>query len=161
MIDKVTDIESAIRHVKTGDSIFVGGFTNFGCPLHLLYELAKHPETKELTLISEDFGYGLPPYMPYSQAQGALMENDQVKEAVVSFVGPNPAVNDAVESGKMKLTLVPQGTLAERIRAGGAGLEVFTLRRELEQLWRREKKVKLSMGKNIYWSFRCGLMSLL
>ena len=121
-MDKVVPIETAIAQVKSGDRIMVGGFTNFGCPLHLLYELAKHPEVRDLTLVSEDLGYG---GLPYRQAQGALLANGQVREAMVSFIGSNPDVNEMVLGGQLKLTLIPQGTLAERIRAAGAGLGGF------------------------------------
>lgn len=79
-----------------------------------MYELAQR-DIRDLTIISEDLGYG---GMSYDQGQGVLLSNGQVKEAIVSFVGGYPLVNQLVEQGKLKLTLVPQGTLAERIRAG-------------------------------------------
>ena len=81
-MDKVTDIRTAIDKVKTGDVIMVGGFTNFGCPLNLIYELARRKEVKELTTISEDFGYA---GLPYKQGPGALLANGQMKEVIVSF----------------------------------------------------------------------------
>jgi len=121
-MNKVVDIATAVSCVKSGDTLLVGGFTNFGCPLSLIYELAKHPEVKDLTTVSEDFGYG---DLPYAQAQGALLANGMVKEAVVSFVGDHPQLNAAIKNGEVKLTLVPQGTLAERLRAAGAGLGGF------------------------------------
>lgn len=89
--------------------------------MHLLYELAAR-DIHGLTIISEDLGYG---GMDYEQGQGVLLAKGQIKEAVVSFVGNYPLVNDLVEKGLLKLTLVPQGTLAERIRAGGAGIGGF------------------------------------
>ena len=121
-MDKTIDIESAVKLIKSGDTVMIGGFTNFGCPLNLIYKLAEHPEIKDLTVISEDMGYG---GLPYKQAQGALLANGQLKEIVVSFLGRNKDANDAVLNGNLKLTLVPQGTLAERIRAGGAGIGGF------------------------------------
>lgn len=121
-MNKKTDIHTAISHIRSGDSVMIGGFTNFGCPLHLIYALAAHPEIRDLTLISEDVGWG---GLPYKQAQCALIANDQVKELIVSFVGSNPDVNEAVQAGRLQLTLVPQGTLAERIRAAGAGIGGF------------------------------------
>ena len=121
-MDKVTDIRTAIDKVKTGDVIMVGGFTNFGCPLNLIYELAGRREVKELTTISEDFGYA---GLPYKQGPGALLANGQMKEVIVSFLGSNPEVNREMQAGNLKLTLIPQGTLAERIRAAGAGIGGF------------------------------------
>lgn len=123
-MNKKTDIHAAIAHIRSGDCVMIGGFTNFnfGCPLNLVYELAAHPEIRGLTLISEDVGWG---GLPYKQAQCALIANDQVRELIVSFVGSNPDVNEVVQAGRLTLTLVPQGTLAERIRAAGAGIGGF------------------------------------
>ena len=120
-MEKVVDIKTAIDKINSGDSIMIGGFTNFGCPLHLMYELAKR-KVNDLTVISEDLGYGGESYL---QGQGQLLANGQVKEAMVSFVGRYPIVNELIQKGVLKLTLIPQGTLAERIRAGGAGIGGF------------------------------------
>lgn len=56
-MNKVVDIKTAIDHVKKNDTVLLGGFGNVGAPLHLLYELAKRPETDGLTLVSEDMHY--------------------------------------------------------------------------------------------------------
>ena len=61
-MNKLCDIENAIHKIKSGNTVMLGGFTNFGCPLHLLYELGRHREIKDLVLISEDLGYGGLPY---------------------------------------------------------------------------------------------------
>lgn len=121
-MDKVVDIKTAISHVKTGDTVMVGGFTNFGCPLHLMYELGEHPEIKELTLVSEDLGWG---GLPYQQGPTGLMVNGQVKKCITSFIGSHPEANDLIFKQQMEVELVPQGTLAERIRAAGAGIGGF------------------------------------
>ena len=76
-MNKVVDIQTAMDGVKSGDRVMIGGFTNFGCPLHLLYELAKRPQVKGLTLVSEDLGYG---GLPYLQGPGRLFANNQVKK---------------------------------------------------------------------------------
>lgn len=121
-MDKVVDIKTAISHVKTGDTVMVGGFTNFGCPLHLMYELGEHPEIKELTLVSEDLGWG---GLPYLQGPTGLMVNGQIKKCITSFIGSHPEANDLIFKQQMEVELVPQGTLAERIRAAGAGIGGF------------------------------------
>lgn len=144
-MDKVTDISTAIAKIKSGDSIMVGGFTNFGCPLNLIYELAKHPEINELTQISEDVGWG---GLSYKQAQCALIANGQIKELVVSFVGSNQDVTDALNAGKLKLSLVPQGTLAERIRAAGAGIGGFYTPTGLGTVAAEGKEVKTINGRD-------------
>lgn len=120
-MNKLIDKKQAIDYIQNNDTVMIVGFTNFGSPLHLMYELAQR-DIRDLTIISEDLGYG---GMSYDQGQGVLLSNGQVKEAIVSFVGGYPLVNQLVEQGKLKLTLVPQGTLAERIRAGGAGIGGF------------------------------------
>ena len=120
-MNKLIDKKQAIDYIQNNDTVMIGGFTNFGSPLHLMYELAQR-DIRDLTIISEDLGYG---GMSYDQGQGVLLSNGQVKEAIVSFVGGYPLVNQLVEQGKLKLTLVPQGTLAERIRAGDAGIGGF------------------------------------
>lgn len=118
-MDKTTAINAAIDQIKSGDMILMGGFSNIGCPLHLLYALAKKPEINELTIVSEDLSYG---GLPYLQGPGKLFANKQVKKYVASFIGGNPEANERILKGELEVELVPQGTLAERIRAGGAGL---------------------------------------
>ena len=121
-MNKVTDIATAVSKVKSGDTLMLGGFTHSGCPYHLLYELGAHPEINDLTLVSSDMGYGL---TSYPQGQETLVFNKQVRELIVSFLGRNKKMNQAVTDKEVKLTLVPQGTLVERIRAGGAGIGGF------------------------------------
>ena len=122
LTNKVTDIVTAVKQVKSGDTLMLGGFCHSGSPYNLLYELEKHPEINNLTLVSEDMGYGL---AGFPQGQEVLVFNKQVKELIISFLGKNKRINEAIESKELKLTLVPQGTLIERIRAGGAGIGGF------------------------------------
>ena len=82
-MDKVTSIQEAVAMVKSGDVVMLGGFTNYGCPLHLLYALAERPEINGLTLVSEDLGYG---GLPYLQGPGKLFANGQVKKSITSFI---------------------------------------------------------------------------
>lgn len=120
-MNKVVDIKTAIDQIKSGDIVAVGGFTNYGAPMNLLYELAKHPEKNHLTTVSEDFHYA---GLPWPQGFKGLLDNNQIDEIIVSFFG-NKDAQAKVEAGEVKLTLVPQGTLAERLRAAGAGLGGF------------------------------------
>lgn len=121
-MDKVMDKKAAMDAVKSGDTVLLGGFTNYGCPLHLLYELAERPQVRELTLVSEDLGYG---GLPYLQGPGMLFANHQVKKSITSFIGGNPQANELILNGGLEVELVPQGTLAERLRAAGAGIGGF------------------------------------
>ena len=142
-MNKVVDIKTAIDYIKSGDSVMIGGFTNFGCPLNLLYELAERP-VKDLTIISEDLGYG---GLPYLQGQGKLLANGQVKKAQVSFVGSYPIVNELVGRGELELDLIPQGTLIERIRAAGAGIGGFYTPTGVGTVVEEGKETKVINGK--------------
>lgn len=121
-MNKVTPMEEAIGLVKKGNTVLVGGFGTIGCPLHLIYELARHPEIDELTLVSEEFGYA---GLNFVQGQETLLNNGQLKKVVVSFLGSHPPLERAYAEGRVELEFVPQGTLAERLRAAGAGLGGF------------------------------------
>jgi 3-oxoacid CoA-transferase len=110
-------VEEAARLVPDGAVIMAGGFGMTGNPVHLFHALAKLP-TKNLTLISNNVGEdGL--------GGGRLLENGQLKKAIGSFFTSNPAAVAAAQSGKLEVELIPQGTLAEAIRAGGAGIGGF------------------------------------
>ena len=143
-MNKVVDIQTAMEGVKSGDRVMIGGFTNFGCPLHLLYELAKRPQVKELTLVSEDLGYG---GLPYLQGPGRLFANNQVKKCITSFIGANPDAVGRIFNKEIELELVPQGTLAERIRIGGAGIGGFYTPTGVGTVAEEGKETKVIDGK--------------
>ena len=82
-MNKVVDIKTAIDKIKSGDKVAVGGFTNYGAPMNLLYELANHPEINHLATISEDFHYG---GLPWKQGFMGMLENNQIDEIIVSFL---------------------------------------------------------------------------
>ena len=113
----VADAEEAIRDIRDGATIMVGGFGLCGIPEDLINALARSG-VKDLTVISnnagiDDFGLGL------------LLKNKQVRKHIGSYVGENRLFEQMVLSGELDLELNPQGTLAERIRAGGAGIPAF------------------------------------
>ena len=120
-MNKLIKTEEAVRLIHSGDTVLMGGFSNVGCPLHLIYELAKHPEINNLSTVSEDFGYT---DLSFPQGPELLLNNGQLKKITVSFLG-HTAAEKAYNEGKLEIELVPQGTLAERIRCGGAGLGGF------------------------------------
>lgn len=105
------------KHLFDGMSIMVGGFMNIGTPEIIIDEIVK-ANTKDLTIICNDAG--LP-----QKGVGKLIENGQVKKLIASHIGLNPMAGQLMSEGKMEVQLVPQGTLAEKIRAGGAGLGGF------------------------------------
>jgi len=108
----------AIAPIRDGSVIMVGGFMACGTP-EILIDALVEKGVKNLTVICDDGGWP-------DKGVGKLLANGQVKRLIASHVGLNPEVarrsNTDVEADKLELTLVPQGTLAERVRAGGAGL---------------------------------------
>jgi acetate CoA/acetoacetate CoA-transferase alpha subunit len=118
MRDKVINsVDEAIAPIKNGSVIMVGGFMACGTPEILIDALVKKG-VKNLTIICNDGGWP-------DRGVGKLIVNGQVKHLIASHVGLNPEVarrGNTDGADKLELTLVPQGTLAEQIRAAGAGL---------------------------------------
>jgi len=113
----VTSVEDAVALIPDGARILVGGFGMTGSPVHLLHALAERPVT-DLTIVSNNVGEpGL--------GGGRLLRNGQIREAVGSFFTSNPEAVAATRDGSLDIELIPQGTLAEAIRAGGAGIGGF------------------------------------
>ena len=100
--------------VKDGMSVMVGGFLGVGSPCQILDALVEKG-VKDLTLIANDTAYD-------EVAHGKLVANHQVKKAIVSHTGTNKETAAQKNAGTLEVEYVPQGTLAERIRAAGAGL---------------------------------------
>lgn len=114
---KITSINEAAALVKDGMTIMVGGFLGCGGPDKLMHALALSG-VKDLTVICNDGG------LPGGRLLGVqeLIHNGQVKHLIATHIGMNKEVGQMMNEGTMKVTLVPQGSLAEKIRAGGYGL---------------------------------------
>ncbi len=109
--------EEAIKDIPDGATLLVGGFGLVGIPENLIEALRKQ-QTKKLTCVSNNCGvddWGL----------GLLLQNKQIYKMVSSYVGENKTFERQFLSGELQVELVPQGTLAERIRAAGAGIAAF------------------------------------
>lgn len=121
MANKMMTAQEAIADIKDGAVIMVGGFMACGTP-EILIDALVEKNVKDLTIICNDAG------VP-GRGVGKLLTNGQIKTLIASHVGLNPEVaqrmNTDVEEDKLECILIPQGTLAERIRAGGAGLGGF------------------------------------
>ena len=107
----------AVKDIPNGATIMVGGFGLCGIPENLIIALSE-TGVKDLTVISNNCGvddWGL----------GILLKNKQIKKMISSYVGENKEFERQVLAGELEVELVPQGTLAERIRAGGAGIPAF------------------------------------
>ncbi|WP_432662493.1 acetate CoA-transferase subunit alpha [Wukongibacter baidiensis] len=113
-MNKHIAIEEAIGHIKDGMTIMVGGFLGVGSPHQVIDALVKKG-TKDLTLIVNDTCF--PDY-----GVGKLIVNKQIKKVITSHIGTNKETGRQMQEGEIEVVLVPQGTLAERVRAGGAGL---------------------------------------
>jgi 3-oxoacid CoA-transferase subunit A len=113
----VASADEAIRDVFDGATIMVGGFGLCGIPENLIRALVRKG-VKNLTTISNNAGVdGL--------GMGLLLTNGQIKRHIGTYVGENKLLEQMVLNGTVELDLVPQGTFAERIRAGGAGIPAF------------------------------------
>ncbi|MBR6539938.1 MAG: CoA transferase subunit A [Bacteroidales bacterium] len=113
-MNKRISLQDAVSKVKDGMTVMVGGFLAAGSPIAILDELAKSG-VKDLTLICNDTAYA-------EVAHGKLITNKQDKKVIVSHIGTNPNTSEQMNSGELEIEFCPQGTLAERIRAYGAGL---------------------------------------
>jgi 3-oxoacid CoA-transferase/3-oxoacid CoA-transferase subunit A len=118
MINKVVkNADEAVKDIPDNSTIMMGGFGLCGIPENCIQALL-HKGVKGLTFISnnagvDDFGIGL------------LLKTRQVKKMISSYVGENAEFERQLLSGELEVELIPQGTLAERIRAGGAGIPAF------------------------------------
>jgi 3-oxoacid CoA-transferase subunit A len=113
----VASAEEATRDVQDGATLMVGGFGLCGIPEDLIDALVRKG-VRNLTTISNNAGVD-------QAGLGKLLATGQIKKHIGSYVGENKMFEQMVLSGKIELELNPQGTLAERIRAGGAGIPAF------------------------------------
>lgn len=104
----------ALECVKSGDTILVGGFGLIGAPLTLIDELTQK-DVDGLTIVSNNLGES-------GKGLGILLNQGKIKKGIGSYFTSNRDVGDKYQAGEIELELLPQGTLAESIRAGGAGL---------------------------------------
>ena len=113
----VSTYEEAMQGLEDGMTVIAGGFGLCGIPEGLIAQIVKM-KTKELTFVSnncgvDDFGLGL------------LLQDKQIKKMISSYVGENAEFERQFLSGELEVELTPQGTLAEKMRAGGAGIPAF------------------------------------
>lgn len=111
---KQISLQDAVAKVKDGMTVMVGGFLACGGPLRIMEALSKSG-VKNLTLIANDTAFP-------DKSLGLLVANGTVSKLIVSHIGTNPITGEKMNSGEIEVEFVPQGTLAERIRAKGAGL---------------------------------------
>lgn len=116
-MNKLTSVNEVIKKIKDGNSIMVGGFLKNGHP-EVLVNALSDSEVKNLTIISNDTG-------TTECALYKVIANRQASRIIASYIGANPETGKLLMNGEADVQLFPQGTLAEKIRAGGAGLGGF------------------------------------
>ena len=135
---KILSVDDAVDMIKDGMTIMIGGFMGCGNP-HKIVDAISQKGTKDLTMICNDAawpGYGV----------AKLVEKRQLKKLIASHVGLNPQVGQQMSDGVMEVELIPQGTLAERIRCGGAGLGGFLTPTGLGTIVEKDKQIIKANG---------------
>jgi acetate CoA/acetoacetate CoA-transferase alpha subunit len=115
--NKVVPVDEAMAHVTSGMSIAVGGFIGQGDPLTLI-DYLKTMDVRDLTIYENDAGYR-------ERGIVELVKQGKIKKIVTSHVGTTPEIGRAMNEGRLEVEPTPQGTLAEMMRCGGAGLGGF------------------------------------
>ena len=118
---KITSLSDAVSLIPDGATLMIGGFIGCGTP-HKLIEVLSKSGKGGFTVISNDGGKPGGPLGDEQYGIAKLIHNRQVKKLIISHTGTNPDVSPQVIDGWLELLLVPQGSLIEMIRAGGAGL---------------------------------------
>lgn len=113
-MNKIITPAEAIKRVQSGHIVMVGGFGLVGAPLTLIEELTKR-DVRELTIISNNLGEP-------GKGLGILLRQGKIKKAIGSYFTSNREVGEHYNQGDLEIQLLPQGTLSESIRAGGAGI---------------------------------------
>lgn len=116
-LDKQLAIADAVKNVQSGQTIMVGGFGLIGSPLSVIQHLTEH-DVFDLTVVSNNVGEA-------GEGLGLLLRQGKLKKAIGSYFTSNRDVAKYYNEGKIELELLPQGTLSEAIRAGGAGIGGF------------------------------------
>lgn len=111
---KVQSVENAVKHIKSGSTLMYGGFGGIGNPPTLIKAILDN-KVKDLTLIGNDAGFP-------EVGIGQLITARRAKKLIASHIGSNPNAGKQMNEGTLDIEFSPQGTLVERIRAGGAGL---------------------------------------
>lgn len=113
----VTSYEEALDGLEDNMTIIAGGFGLCGIPENLIREI-KRKGTRGLTVASNNAGVD-------GKGLGILLEDKQIKKMIASYVGENAMFEEQLMNGELEIELTPQGTLAEKMRAGGAGIPAF------------------------------------
>jgi 3-oxoacid CoA-transferase A subunit len=117
-VTTVSTPEEAVSRIRTGDTVLVGGFGLVGAPRALIDALVENSDATDLTIVSNNIGEP-------GRGLGLLLRQGRIRRGISSYFTSNPEAVAAVNEGRIEATLLPQGTFAEAIRAGGAGIGGF------------------------------------
>lgn len=117
MTARIETTFEAVRRIRSGDTLMVGGFGLAGVPLKMIDALLNSSVT-DLTVISNNIGTP-------GQGLGKLLNHRRIKKAIGTYFTTNPDVGKAYQEGWLEVELLPQGTFCEAIRAGGSGIPAF------------------------------------
>ena len=137
---EILELNQLKDHVFDGMSIMVGGFMGVGTPEFLIDELVSLG-TKNLTIICNDGGFE-------NVGVGKLIVNGQVQKLLTSHIGLNPTAGRLMSEARMECELIPQGTLVEKIRCGGAGIGGFLTPTGIGTIVEEGKEIIHSEGKD-------------
>ncbi len=132
-MSKQITIDQAVDMIQDGMTVMIGGFLAAGSANRIIEALAKAGR-KNLTVICNDTSYP-------EKGSGLLVASGCVKKVIASHIGTNPITEQKMKDGEMEVELVPQGTLAERVRIGGAGIGGFLTKTGLGTLAGEGKRV--------------------
>lgn len=113
-MNKIISLDEAVSYIEDGMTLMIGGFLACGTPERLIDKLVEKG-VKDLTLIANDTSF-------VDKGIGKLVASKQFKKVIVSHIGTNKETGRQMNEGETEVVLVPQGTLAEQVRAGGVGL---------------------------------------
>jgi 3-oxoacid CoA-transferase subunit A len=116
--EKQKSAEDAVKWIQNGASVVVGGFGLCGTPFTLIDTVSETDHARDLTIISNNLGEA-------GKGLGKLLISKHIKKAIGSYFTSNRDAVKAWKSGELEIELIPQGTLAEAVRAGGAGIAGF------------------------------------
>jgi 3-oxoacid CoA-transferase, A subunit len=140
-MNKIKDINEAVDYIKDGMTVMIGGFMAVGTP-EILIDAILEKGIKDLTIIANDTGF-------IDKGIGKLIINKRVKKVIASHIGLNPETGRQMNSKELIVDLVPQGTLAEQIRCGGAGIGGFLTETGIGTIV-EEGKQKIKLGDKEY-----------
>ena len=116
-LDKTSMAKEAVSEIQPGDVVMICGYQGVGSPISLIAEIVNQ-RVGNLTVIANDFP-------SLDQGIGRIVSANLISQVIASYIDPDAALQRKIDAGDLQVEIVPQGTLVERIRCGGAGLGGF------------------------------------